>query len=203
MTSKPKKPQENCCDCAAENGEPTRRNFCLGALATGMGAAALAVPVYAGARMACYPLQQESLSGKEYELTTLDALDETPRQFVILDDVTDAWTTAANQTIGVVYLRRTKTENGDDAVEAFQSICPHAGCRIKAGPTKNPLTGETETLYYCPCHGDIFGLNGERLEPDKAKSARGLDSLEARIENGKVFVKFQNFQLGTAEKKPV
>lgn len=204
MTSEQKKTPKSCCDCAGRDGEPNRRNFCLSALAAGMGAAALAVPVCAGARMALYPLQQESLSGKEYELTSIDALDETPRQFVVLDDVTDAWTTAANQTIGVVYLRRTKTADGAVAAEAFQSVCPHAGCRVKVGPTKNPITGETETLFYCPCHGDMFKLDGERLLPETSKSARGLDSLETRVdEAGKVFVKFQNFQLGTAEKKSV
>ena len=191
------------CGCDDSNAAPTRRSFCLSVLGAGMGAAALAVPVCAGAKMALYPLQQEGLSGKEYQLTTLDALDETPRQFAVLDDVTDAWTTAANQTIGVVYLSKTTAKDGSVGVAAFQTVCPHAGCRVKAGPTKNPKTGETETLFYCPCHGDVFYLNGERVEPEKAKSARSLDALETRVEDGKVFVKFQNFQLGTAEKKSV
>ena len=70
--------------------------------------------------------------------------------------------------------------------------------------TKNPKTNEDELLFYCPCHGDTFYLNGERVMPENSKSARSLDSLDARVdESGKVFVKFQNFQLGTAEKKPV
>ncbi len=180
------------------SGEATRRNFCLGAIGAGMGAAALAVPVCAGAKMALYPLQQEGLSGKEYELTTLDALDETPRRFVISDDLNDAWATEANQTIGVVYLRRV-----GEAVEALQSICPHAGCRIKVGKMKHPVANEERTLFFCPCHGDVFELNGERVNPETTKSARSMDSLETRVEGGKVFVKFQNFQLGTAEKKPV
>ncbi|MBQ7813956.1 MAG: Rieske 2Fe-2S domain-containing protein [Thermoguttaceae bacterium] len=183
---------------ASASGEATRRDFCLGAVGAGVGVAALAVPVCAGAKMALYPLQQEGLSGKEYELTTLDALDETPRQFVIADNLNDAWATEANQTIGVVYLRRV-----GEAVEAFQSICPHAGCRIKAGKMKHPVSGEEQTLYFCPCHGDVFELDGERVNPETTKSARSMDSLETRIEGGKVFVKFQNFQLGTAEKKPV
>ncbi len=182
----------------------SRRSFCLSALGMGMGVAALAAPIYGGARMVFYPLQQEGLSGKEYPLSTLDALDETPRQFVVLDDVIDAWNTSSNQTIGVVYLRKTRNEDGTVGVEAFQSVCPHAGCRVKVGPTKNPKTGEEEVLFYCPCHGDVFFLNGERVTPETSKSARSLDSLETRVdESGRVFVKFQNFQLGTAEKKPV
>ena len=170
----------------------------------GMGAAALAVPTYAGARMALYPLQQEGLSGKEYQLSTIDALDETPRQFVVLDNVSDAWATTPNQTIGVIYLSKKVNEDGSVGVAAFQTVCPHAGCRVKVGMTKNPKTNEDELLFYCPCHGDTFYLDGERVLPENSKSARSLDSLEARVdESGKVFVKFQNFQLGTSEKKPV
>jgi hypothetical protein len=92
-------------DNQAQNasGEATRRDFCLGAVGAGVGVAALAVPVCAGAKMALYPLQQEGLSGKEYELTTLDALDKyvpgirdkvayveaaTPKTF---KDYTDHW----------------------------------------------------------------------------------------------------------------
>ncbi|MBQ2040272.1 MAG: Rieske 2Fe-2S domain-containing protein [Thermoguttaceae bacterium] len=193
-----------CCHGGSASEGQDRRSFCLSVLGAGMGAAALAVPTYAGARMALFPLQQEGLSGKEYQLTTYDALDETPRQFVVLDNVCDAWTTSPNQTIGVVYLCKKTNEDGSPGVAAFQTVCPHAGCRVKVGPTKNPTTGKTEVLFYCPCHGDTFYLNGERVQPENSKSARSLDALEARVDkSGKVFVKYQNFQLGTAEKKPV
>lgn len=199
-----KETKKSCCNYDAESEEHNRRSFCLSVLGVGMGAAALAVPTYAGARMVLYPLEQEGLSGKEYQLTTYDALDETPKQFVVLDDVTDAWTTAPNQTIGVIYLSKKENEDGTPGVAAFQTVCPHAGCRVKVGPIKNPATGETEVLFYCPCHGDVFYLNGERIQPENCKSARSLDPLEARVdESGKVFVKYQNFQLGTAERKPV
>lgn len=203
-TCSDKETTKSCCQCGVESDEQTRRSFCASVVGLGMGAVALAVPTYAGARMALYPLQQEALSGKEYQLTTYDALDETPRQFVVLDNVTDAWTTSPNQTIGVIFLSKKANEDGTPGVAAFQTVCPHAGCRIKVGATKNPLSGETETLFYCPCHGDVFDLSGERIVPENSKSARSMDSLEARVdESGKVFVKFQNFQLGTAEKKPV
>lgn len=186
----------------ADNCSATRRSFCKSALALGMGAAAVAVPIYGGARMALYPLQQTSLSGKEYALTTLDNLDETPRLYSIIDDISDAWVSAPNQTIGNIFLRKIEKE-GQVVVEAFQSVCPHAGCRIKVDTQKNPKTGENETLFFCPCHGDVFYLNGERVDPSTAKSARSMDSLETRVEDGRVFVKFQNFRLGDAEKSPV
>lgn len=181
-----------------------RRSFCKTTLAVGMGAAAAALPVYGGARMALYPLQQEGLSGKEYPLTTLDNLDATPRLYAVIDTVRDAWISSPNQPIGNVFLRKITKEDGSLAVEAFQSICPHAGCRIKVDSQKNPNTGEMETMFYCPCHADKFSLAGDRFDPGTSKSARNMDSLETRVdESGRVFVKFQNFRLGCAEKSPV
>lgn len=193
-----------CCQDVYESEEQTRRSFCLSTLGIGMGVVSLSVPVYAGARMVLFPLQQEGLSGKEYRLTTYDVLDEIPRQYTVLENLTDAWTTTPNQVIGVVYLSKKTNEDGTRGVVAFQTVCPHAGCRIKVGQTQNPVTGKSEMLFFCPCHGDVFYLNGERVQPEKSKSARSLDSLEARVDDmGNVFVKFQNFQLGIAEKKPV
>ena len=185
----------------ANDNNTTRRSFCKTTLAAGLGAAAVAVPVYGGARMALYPLQQTGLSGKEYALTTLDNLDETPRLYAVSDTVRDAWISAPNQSIGNVFIRKVKKEDGTFGVEAFQSVCPHAGCRIKVDTQKNPKTGESEPLFYCPCHADMFNFKGERLSPETSKSARDMDSLEARVdESGRVFVKFQNFRLGCPEK---
>lgn len=182
----------------------SRRSFCKTVVAAGAGAAAVALPIYGGARMALYPLQQEGLSGKEYQLTTIDNLDSTPRSYAVVDTIHDAWVSAPNQTIGNVFLRKVTKEDGSVGVEAFQTVCPHAGCRVKVDQQKNPKTGEVETMFFCPCHSDMFTLSGERIDPTTSKSARDLDSLEARVdEAGHVFVKFQNFRLGCAEKSPV
>jgi len=182
-----------------------RRSFCKTAVAAGLGAASVALPIYGGARMALYPLQQEGLSGKEYPLTTLDNLDATPRAYAVVDTVQDAWVSSPNQPIGNVFLRKVTKEDGSTVVEAFQTVCPHAGCRIKVDTQKNPKNGDKEELmFYCPCHGDMFTLSGERIDPETSKSARNMDSLETRVdENGRVFVKFQNFRLGGAEKASV
>lgn len=181
-----------------------RRSFCKTALAAGAGAAALAVPVYGGARMALYPLEQTGLAGKEYSLTTLDNLDETPRLYSIVDTINDAWVSAPNQVIGNVFIRKIKKEDGSWDVVALHSVCPHAGCRIKVDQQKNPKTGKTETLFFCPCHGDMFTLDGKRIDPSNSKSARDMDTLDTHINSsGKVVVKFQNFRLGDSSKVPV
>lgn len=197
---------QSSCSCChnGEGASDDRRSFCKTVIALGVGAAAVATPIYGGARMALYPLQQQGLAGKEYALTTLDNLDETPRQYPIIDTVRDAWVSEANQVIGNIFVRKIKKADGTFGVEAFQTVCPHAGCRIKVGSQKNPKTGKNEDMFYCPCHGDMFTFDGKRIDPSISKSARDMDSLEARVDpSGKVFVKFQNFRLGDSGKSPV
>ncbi len=204
-------PAEMTCDCGGCPSKETkdcdehqgRRDFVKTTLALGIGAVAIAVPVYGGARMALYPLEQTGMAGKEYPLTTLDNLDETPRLYPIVDTIRDAWSSQPNQIIGNVFIRKIK--NGDKFdVEAYQTVCPHAGCRIKVDQQKNPKSGVVETLFYCPCHGDMFTLDGKRVDPSNSKSARDMDTLEVHVDDsGRVFVKFQNFRLGDSEKVSV
>lgn len=198
------KDKNECSATGSPCNKVPRRSFCKSAAALGAGAAAVALPIYAGARMALYPLEQKGLAGKEYPLTTIDNLDETPRLYAIVDTMRDAWVSAPNQVVGNVFLRKITKADGTVGIEAFQSVCPHAGCRIKVDQQKNPANGQQETLFFCPCHGDAFTLDGKRTSPETMKSARDMDSLEAHVdEQGKVFVKFQNFRLGDSQKAPV
>ncbi len=124
----------------------------------------------------------------------MDSLDKTPRKFQVADDVKDAWITIPRQKLGSVFLF--KSENGE--VRALQTVCPHAGCAIEAATKKNPQNGQEQLMFYCPCHAAHFDLAGVKLD---GVSPRDLDTLETKIEDGKVFVRFQNFLTGIAEKK--
>jgi len=194
--SSEKKPACSCSDLGT--GEVRRRGF-IGLLLGVIGVAiAFVTPVYASVRAVIFPLSQKSLSGKEYLLTTIDLLDEaTPQRFPIVDDVVDAWVTIPKQTIGNVYVRKISSTE----VLAWQALCPHAGCVLGVKTTKNPKTNNTELLFACPCHVAHFDLDGNLLDK-KPDSPRNMDSLEARVEDGKVYVKFQNFQFGVATKTP-
>ena len=190
--------KKSCCSCDLGTGQVRRRGF-LGLLfGLAGGAIAFAAPLYAAVRSVIFPLEQQGLGGKEYLLTTIDLLDETmPQRFPIVDDVVDAWMTTPRQTIGNVYVR--KISNTE--VLAWQALCPHAGCVLGVKTTENPKTKNTELLFACPCHVAHFDLSGNLLDA-KPDSPRNMDSLEARVENGKVYVKFQNFQFGVPAKTP-
>ncbi|MDR3183420.1 MAG: Rieske (2Fe-2S) protein [Planctomycetaceae bacterium] len=169
-----------------------RRDFLKIAVGSGIGVCAVGAPICAAARLVTAPVFAESAAGKFYTVAALDTLSETPQKFFITDDKEDAWMKMPNQKIGSLFLRK----SGDE-VQAFHSLCPHAGCMIQSGVKKNPKTGSEEPLFYCPCHAAHFGLDGKRLD---GVSPRDMDTLETKVENGKVLVKFQNFAFGTAKK---
>ena len=189
-----------CCSCSdLGTGEVQRRGI-LGLLfGLAGGAVAFAAPVYAAVRSVIFPLEKEGIGGKDYYLTTLDQLTEMPQKFPIVDDVVDAWVTVPRQTIGNVYVRKTKTESDEVQVLAWQALCPHAGCVLGIKTQENPKKKSVETLFVCPCHVAHFDLNGNLLD-EKPDSPRNMDSLETKVEDGKVYVKFQSFQFGIPTK---
>lgn len=178
---------------SAENIRPKeRRGFLAKMTAIIVGSVALATPAAVGIVSFLNPLRQKSQAGGFVELATLDALPEdgTPRKFAVIADRIDAWNIFPSEPIGAVYLRHT----GKDRVEAFQVICPHAGCSIMFE------AGKEGGKFFCPCHGASFDLAGKRLDAT-SPSPRDMDALEVEIrDNNEVWVKFQKFASGTASK---
>ncbi|MBI3861640.1 MAG: Rieske 2Fe-2S domain-containing protein [Planctomycetia bacterium] len=174
-----------------------RRGFFTQAAAVVVGAVAGLVPLAVGLATFINPLRRsvrskQRPSGSDaqgfYKVTTLDALSAIPQAFKIIADRKDAWNTFPKDAIGTVYLSR--LENGD--VLAFNVTCPHAGCAVDWRAAKN--------AYHCPCHNSAFAPDGVR-DP-KSPSARDLDSLEVKFENGAVLVKYQDFKSGEKGKHP-
>ena len=119
-----------------------------------------------------------------------------PRPFKVIADKVDAWTTYKGVPLGMVYLRH--TESGE--VEAFNASCPHAGCAVEYRNTEGQ-----GPHYYCPCHESSFGLDGA-IASAKTPALRGLDALDVdqeELAKGEVWVKFEKFKAGVAEKIPV
>ena len=54
-------------------------------------------------------------------------------------------------------------------------------------------------IFVCPCHNARFDLSGKRLDAT-SPSPRDLDTLEMEIRGDEIWVKFQNFRTGTAQK---
>jgi menaquinol-cytochrome c reductase iron-sulfur subunit len=171
---------------------PDRRDFFKQISAGIIGAILGLFPVGAGLAVFLDPLRRKSAANGAVRVASLEALpnDGIPRKFPVLAARVDAWNKFSQTAIGAVYLRRTN----DGQVQAFNVVCPHAGCFVDFLPEKGH--------YHCPCHNSTFtvaGSIGDRTSP----SPRGLDSLVVEVREGKeVWVKFQNYQAGRAEKVP-
>lgn len=74
-------------------------------------------------------------------------------------------------------------------VTAFAPSCPHLGCGYR--------WFESERRFKCPCHASVFDIEGNVLS---GPAPRPLDTLEVKIEGGRVLVKFETFQVGTGKK---
>ncbi len=169
-----------------------RRDFLARSLAVAAGGVVGAAPVAAGVCVFLDPLNRASGLGDWVRVTTLNSLpaDGVPRQFPVISDRADAWNRYPQEPIGAVYLAR----SGSDEVSCFNAVCPHAGCFVDARPAAQQ--------FRCPCHDSAFEFNGRRVGPD-CPSPRDLDSLEVdatRLAAGEVWVRFQNYRAGKAEK---
>jgi menaquinol-cytochrome c reductase iron-sulfur subunit len=76
-----------------------------------------------------------------------------------------------------------------DGITAFSPNCPHLGCGYRWFPR--------DRQFKCPCHVSIFDIDGRVLG---GPAPRPLDRLETKQESGRLFVKFEVFQVGTSKK---
>ena len=170
-----------------------RRGFLKGLLVGVIGAVLGLVPLGAGLVVFLDPLRRRSSAGHAILVTTLDALpaDGVPYKFPVLASRVDAWNKFSQVPIGAVYLRRT----ADGKLEALNVVCPHAGCFVDYLPARQ--------RFVCPCHNSTFTLSGG-IADHTSPAPRGMDTLPVEIRNQKeVWVTFENFQAGRAEKIPV
>jgi menaquinol-cytochrome c reductase iron-sulfur subunit len=179
-----------------------RRNVVAAAAATAIAFILGIVPIGAGMAVLLDPLLRRRRRGAEADeagpplrrVASFDMLpaDGTPVQVPVIADLTDAWSREPNQPVGAVYLRRVGT-NGDE-VEAFNAICPHAGCFVAFSAQRK--------LFQCPCHTSSFTLEGERILP--SPSPRDMDPLAVdpeKLKEGEVWVQFVNFYPGTEHRE--
>jgi menaquinol-cytochrome c reductase iron-sulfur subunit len=189
-------------NAAAPEATGERRSFFVSFAAVLCGAIAALFPFAAGWGVVVDPWRRSRRSttadagaAKLVPICSLAALpaDGVPRAFPVVSDVTDAWTHAANQRIGMVYMSRTESA-GKSTVLALSAECPHLGCFVDFNPA--------DQHFECPCHKSSFAKDGEKLY---GPSRRGLDSLPVKIEDAagqpEILVAFQKFQKGIAERK--
>jgi menaquinol-cytochrome c reductase iron-sulfur subunit len=89
-----------------------------------------------------------------------------------------------------LWVRRER--EGDQAITVLSPLCPHLGC---------PINWHAEQKQFvCPCHGGIFDATGHRRS---GPPPRGMDSLEHEVRAGRLWVRWQDFKVGVAQREPV
>ena len=78
------------------------------------------------------------------------------------------------------------------APRVLSSTCPHLGCTVQ-------WRGEKDE-FICPCHGGTYAPDGSRVS---GPPARGMDELPTRIQDGRLYVQYQNFRQLLATKEVV
>jgi len=83
-------------------------------------------------------------------------------------------------------------KHSPDQITVFSPICTHLGCYYQWDRN----TGRFE----CPCHGSVFTLDGKVVG---GPAPRPLDTLQTKIDNGNLLVKWERFKPGTPAKIPI
>jgi menaquinol-cytochrome c reductase iron-sulfur subunit len=89
-----------------------------------------------------------------------------------------------------VWVRR--QDQGEQAISVLSPICPHLGCPINWHPD--------QAQFNCPCHGGLFDASGNQTG---GPPPRAMDSLEFEVRGGRLWVRWQDFKIGVAERVPV
>jgi menaquinol-cytochrome c reductase iron-sulfur subunit len=89
-----------------------------------------------------------------------------------------------------VWVRREGT--GEGAITVLSPLCPHLGCPLNWHPDKE--------RFDCPCHGGAFDADGRQVG---GPPPRSMDPLAFEVRAGRLWVRWQDFKIGVAERVPV
>ena len=164
-----------------------RRSYIMAlfALTGTVAGALLAVPLF---RFAAFPLRKDESDagwtdvGPAADFASLTA----PVAKTITLERRDAWQTATSQT--AVYVLPPKT----GVLRILSPVCSHLGCSVQWQDARNE--------FVCPCHAGTFSADGERLG---GPPPRSMDSLEAKVEDGTLKVRYQYFRQLVPNKEPM
>ncbi len=169
-----------------------RRSFLTTSVAIVGGAITVLAPLGAGVSFLMSPLlcrRRTTTQGDGFVKLCLKAsqlvADGPPQQVCVTQDRCDAWNQDRNQAVGNVWLRK----QADGTLVAFSSTCPHLGCSVEHRSSQQD--------FFCPCHNSTFALDGMRRNQIPP---RGMDTLDVRVEEDVIWIKYEQFRGGVQEK---
>lgn len=166
---------------------PNRRTFLRWAAALGASLSALLAGLPSLLAFIS-PAFQRRAQEKWVKLGEADLFDiGVPVQRVFSETVSDAWVETRVQHNVWLF-----TEDGEQFT-AFNGRCTHLGCGYNYDAEN--------TRYHCPCHHGLFDLKTGAVLG--GPPPRALDTLSVKVEDGDVYVLYQDFRIGIADKVAV
>jgi menaquinol-cytochrome c reductase iron-sulfur subunit len=89
----------------------------------------------------------------------------------------DGWRKSVSEK--VVYVAK----DAAGELRVLSAVCPHLGCSVQWQDERNS--------FICPCHLATYEANGTRTG---GPAPRGMDTLETKIEGGRLLVRYQYFR---------
>jgi len=161
----------------------SRRSF-LGLMTSLMGTTVAAIMSAVFAGYSLFPVFKKVVAEDWTDVGPIDEIPDgeaTKRAVVISQD--GGWGRFNSQQL--VWIEK----KGDNLV-VYSAACPHLGCTINAA----------ESGFICPCHGSAWNRDGSKVG---GPAPRGMDTLEYRVEEGILQVKYRFFRQGVADKQVI
>jgi Rieske Fe-S protein len=100
-----------------------------------------------------------------------------PKTSTVTVEQVDGWRKTISEKI--VYI----TKDSGGKLSVLSAVCPHLGCSVQWQEARN--------AFVCPCHSAVFDPSGKCTG---GPAPRGMDSLETKIEDGHLMVRYQYFR---------
>jgi len=155
---------------------PSRRSF-FGILVGSISAVVGTLMVIPLARFALHPLFHPGGGADWYPLPAFRFSSADPVRSEVEVRKVEGWrASVVKQTVWV-------TRSAQGQLTVLSAVCPHLGCVV-------PWSAE-QKMFACPCHKGFFAKDGARVS---GPPPRGLDPLPSKVEDGKLWVKYQYFR---------
>jgi Rieske Fe-S protein len=130
-------------------------------------------------RYTLFPLMSQTTQTKWSDAGPISDLQSSTKPLIrtITVEQIDGWRKSVSETL--VYA--TKDKAGQLSV--LSAVCPHLGCSVQWQEGKNS--------FVCPCHAAAFDADGARTG---GPAPRGMDTLETKTQDGRLFVRYQYFR---------
>ena len=161
----------------ATSTESTRRSY-IGWLFGLCGAAVTAILSAPLIRFTLFPLAVKTTETKWSDAGPVAGFngDKPITQTVKVEQV-DGW--RKNVSEKIVYV----TKDPTGKLSVLSAVCPHLGCSVQWQDAKN--------AFVCPCHSAQYEANGTKTG---GPAPRGMDTLESKVVNGRLMVRYQYFR---------